>query len=239
MLKSYFYKTFTLFLALNVGVEFFASAQEKVNQEKSKTGKPADIATDSKGRAITQFSGLVVSGERAFGVRGASVVFPRSNRGTSTNGVGYFSIPILAGDTSVISAVGFSRQYYVVPLNSGSSHSVIIYLQADTMQLPAVDITPFPTEALFKEAFLALHLDNRDVNNARANLDPYKIADLATALPMDGAMNYTNYMNNHIRTVEQQKMAPQLQLLNPFAWAQFIQSVKRGDFKSKKRKEEE
>ena len=193
----------------------------------------------SKGQEIVQFSGLIVAGEKAFGVPGASITIPRARRGTATNHIGYFSIPVLAGDTTIISALGFRKRSYVVQKTPTASHSVIIYLEADTLQLPTVDVVPFPTEALFKEAFLALNLDNRDVNNARRNLDPYAIEDMAKEMPMDGRMNYTTAMNNRVRYIERggQYQVPQLSLLDPFAWARFIESVKRGDLKNKDRKD--
>jgi hypothetical protein len=147
----------------------------------------------------------------------------------------------LVGDTAHITAVGFRKRKYVVPAAENASHSVIIYMEADTLQLPAVDVVPFPTEALFKEAFLALKLDNRDVINARRNLDPYSIEEKAAEMPMDGKLNYTTAMNQQIRRIETGSGRSQttLSLLDPFAWARFIESVKRGDLKKKDKKDKE
>jgi hypothetical protein len=41
-------------------------------------------------------------------------------------------------------------------------------------------------------------------------------------------------MNTSINTMANRNFATTLPLLNPFAWAQFIQSIKRGDLKKKK-----
>jgi CarboxypepD_reg-like domain len=193
----------------------------------------------SQGQTIIQFSGLVVAGEKAYGVPGASVQVPRTKRGTATNLLGYFSIPVLEGDTAHITAVGFRKRLYVIPGAENASHSVIIYMEADTFQLPTVDVVPFPTEALFKEAFLALNRENRDVLNARKNLDPYAVEQAAQEMPMDGKMNYTQAMNSRIRGIETAKTQATFSFLDPFAWGRFIESVKRGDLKRKDKKDEE
>ena len=199
--------------------------------------KPSSPAAsrDSRGRQIVQFTGLVVSGEAAIGVPGVNIAIPHTRRGTYTSNLGYFSIPVIAGDTTLISAVGYRRQLHVVPPSATGSHSIIIYLQADTLLMPTVEITPFPTEDLFKRAFLALNLDDRDVRNARANLDPYALEERKADMGMSAVENFRNYRIGEVVRMEQSKMAPQLQLTNPFAWAQFIKSIKRGDFKKKEK----
>ena len=225
-----------LFLLLAAGASHLLLAQVK---EEPSSPKPGNMT--SKGGEIVQFSGLVVAGERAYGVPGVTIAVSHGRRGTTTNALGYFSIPVLAGDTTQISALGYRRRNYVVPPTPSASHSVIIYLEADTLQLPTVDVTPFPTEALFKEAFLALDLNHRDVDNARKNLDPFSMEEMARTAPMDGKNNYTYAMNQRIRRIEtgNGQQVPTLSLLDPFAWGRFIESVKRGDLKKKDRKDKE
>ena len=197
--------------------------------------KPPTANRDSRGREIIQFTGLVVSGEAAIGVPGVNIAIPHTRRGTFTNNLGYFSIPVIAGDSAIISAVGYRRQQHIIPSASTGSHSIIIYLQADTLMMPMVEITPFPTEDLFKRAFLALNLDDRDIRNARENLDPYALTEMRNDMGMSATENFRNYRIGEVVRMDQAKMAPQLQLTNPFAWAQFIKSIKRGDFKKKEK----
>ena len=194
----------------------------------------ADPKQASKSRAIVQFTGLVVSGENAFGVPGVTIFIPKTRRGTVTNNVGYFSIPVLVGDTTVISATGYKRQRYIVPAGIDASHSVIFYLQADTLVMPAVEVTPYATEELFKKAFLALDVTNRDVDAARNNLDPFLMENMKEDMGMTATENARFYTNQEIQKLDRRYQAPTLSLTNPFAWAQFIQSVKRGDLKRKK-----
>ncbi len=203
------------------------------------TTTPPPSNVTSKGQRIVQFTGLVVSGEKAYGVPGVNVLFPRTQRGTVTNNVGYFSIPVLEGDTALISAIGYRRQVYPIPVSKEASHSVIIYLQADTLQLPTVEVSPYPTEELFKRAVLSLNIDDPNLRNARENLDPYKMETMAREMGMTPTENFRFANTADITKMEQRRMAPQLQLTNPFAWARFIQSVKRGDFKRKDKQDRE
>jgi len=194
----------------------------------------ANPKSASKSKPIVQFTGLVVSGENAFGVPGVTIFIPKTRRGTVTNNVGYFSIPVLEGDTTVISATGYKRQRYVVPAGNDASHSVIFYLQADTLVMPSVEVTPYGTEELFKKAFLALDMTNRDVISARNNLDPFLMENMKEDMGMTATENARFYTNQEIKKLDRRYQAPTLSLTDPFAWAQFIQSVKRGDLKKKK-----
>ncbi|SDL76085.1 hypothetical protein SAMN05421823_10846 [Catalinimonas alkaloidigena] len=181
-----------------------------------------------------QFTGLVVSGDESFGVPGVHLYIPKAGRGTTTNQFGYFSMPVLPGDSVIISAVAYKRQYYIVPEDDErQSVSVIIYLRPDTTMLPVVEVFPYPTEELFKEAFLALELPETDLERMRRNLDEKVLARMFYESEMDASMNYTNYQNQSYNQMHNRNFAPTLQLTNPFAWARFIQSIKRGDLKRK------
>jgi len=233
-LKIVYICRFVAALCLSLGLAGTVAAQQKPT-----VPQPGNMTR--QGKVIVQFSGLVVAGEKAYGVPGAGVSMPRSKRGTTTNMLGYFSLPVLEGDTAQITAVGFRKRAYIIPKTENASHSVIIYMEADTLQLPVVDVVPFPTEALFKEAFLAMNVENRDVTNARRNLDPFAIEEEALTMPMDGKQNYTVAINNQVRRIEtgSGRSATAVSLLDPFAWARFIESVKRGDLKRKDRKDKE
>ncbi|NJO02651.1 MAG: hypothetical protein HC880_14055 [Bacteroidia bacterium] len=85
---------------------------------------------------------------------------------------------------------------------------------------------------------MALELpDEARLRALRENLDPQIMARMAYELPMDARMNFRNQMYQDVYRLENQTSIPTLQLLNPFAWARFIQSIKRGDFKKGRWKE--
>ncbi|WP_250629923.1 carboxypeptidase-like regulatory domain-containing protein [Rhodoflexus caldus] len=186
-------------------------------------------------RKVITFSGIIVEGDSSYGVRGVHVYVPRAGRGTVTDQFGYFSMPTLVGDTVVISAVGYKTHKMVIPRREDNAFSVMINLKIETTFLPEVEILPFPTEELFKEAFIALKLpDQEKYENMERNLAQERLVRMSAAMPMDGSLNYRNYMNTSINTMANRNFATTLPLLNPFAWAQFIQSIKRGDLKKKK-----
>jgi hypothetical protein len=53
-------------------------------------------------------------------------------------------------------------------------------------------------------------------------------------LPMDAGANYHNYIENQTSKLYYFGQQQPFSILNPFAWAKFIQAWKNGDFKRKK-----
>lgn len=111
---------------------------------------------------------------------------------------------------------------------------MIVTLKQDTTYLPEIDIFPYPTEELLKEAILAMKLPNQTERDAiGANLDPKVLEQMYKSIPMDAAMNYRFYMNQRVQYINDGYGPRYNPLLNPFAWAEFFKSLKRGDLKNK------
>ena len=183
---------------------------------------------------IIQFSGVVVQPDSSGGVQGAHVYVPKAGRGTTTDQFGYFSLPVLANDSVVISCVGYRKFNYIIPSNKGDHITMIVTLKQDTTYLPEIDIFPYPTEELLKEAILAMKLPNQTERDAiGANLDPKVLEQMYKSIPMDAAMNYRFYMNQRVQYINDGYGPRYNPLLNPFAWAEFFKSLKRGDLKNK------
>jgi len=182
-------------------------------------------------RKIIQFSGLIVSGDSAFGTPGVYVYVPKEGRGTMSNAIGYFSMAALTGDSIVIKSLGYKEKFFVIPYTQEDKISVIIEILEDTLYMPIVEITPWPTERLFKEAFLALKLPDQHLINMNNNLNDQVLKRMMYNLGADGAANSRYYLQQQTMSVENQYFAPNLSLLNPFAWKNFIDGVKRGDLK--------
>ena len=115
----------------------------------------------------------------------------------------------------------------------------MVYLQADTTLLPEVEILPFPTEADFKKAFLELRLPEGDLNRMRRNLNPNVVARMQANLGMDAGLNQLYFLNQQSYNTVNQNFMPTTQIINPFAWGQFLKDVKRGRETVKRRKESE
>lgn len=169
-----------------------------------------------------------------YGVPSVMIYVPKTGRGTSTNEVGYFSMATLTGDSVVIKALGYKEKSMIVPYTDEDKLSLIIQLEEDTLMLPEVEIFPYPTEAVFKEAFLALKLpEQNDLNNMQANLNERIMDRIRFNTGNDGSLNHTYFMNNQVQRVENKNYYPTIPLLNPFAWAKFIKQVKEGGLKNK------
>lgn len=186
-------------------------------------------------KRIIQFSGVIVGEDSISGVPGVHIYVPKAGRGTTSNIYGFFSMPVLVDDSVLVSAVGYKKQHYIIPGDQGDNLTMIVELLSDTTYLPTIEIFPYPTEELFKEAILALNLPIEDYQN-----DPYLgdevLAQMLATMPMDAAMNHKFYMNQQFYQLHNRYSLqdPWMALTNPFAWAQFIQSIKRGDLKNKK-----
>ena len=184
---------------------------------------------------VVQLSGLVLGEDSTSALPGVNVYVPTAGRGTSTNRYGYFSMPVLPGDSVLFSTVGYKRQYYVVPKEHHDDLTIIVELPTDTTYLPAITVFPFPSEKVFKDAVLALNLpDNDQYANMRGNLEEDLLARMFEVMPMDGSMNHRYFMNQQFDRLQYGAGPRPNPLLNPFAWGEFIKSIKRGDFKRKK-----
>lgn len=184
-------------------------------------------------RKVITFSGLVVQGDSAYGVPGVNIYVPKAGRGVFTDYRGFFSMPTLEGDSIIISAVGFQKQRLVVPRVVDASYHVVINLRESTIMLAGVEVLPYSNEEQFKEAFVALNLPSRELENVEKNLSPAVIRNMAWSMPMDGSLNYKFYLNQQTSQMGNRNFATTIPFLNPFAWIELIKSIKRGDFKKK------
>ena len=214
-----FYKLLAVTLVFGVLVIMDARAQEVTTKDKQ----------------IVQFSGVVVGADSTTGVPGVHVYVPKAGRGTTSNLYGYFSMPALVGDSVIISAIGFERILYVIPGDRGENITEFFELKTDTTYLEEVEIFPFPTEKDFKQAVLALQLPSN--NFSQDNMGAEVLARIAETLPMDGREAYRGFVNQQFYTAHNRFLYnpnPTSALLNPFAWAELVKSIKRGDFEKKK-----
>lgn len=184
--------------------------------------------SQQKSPDVIQFTGVVTTTDTTAGILGAHVFVPKEGRGTTTNYYGYFSFPVLEGDSVVISAVGYHRIHLIIPDIDRDSYSVLVTLPEDTTYLPELEIRPFPTEEMFKEAVLAYRLPNQgDLNNMDSNLDPYLLMEMAKNMPMDGSMNHRYFTQMQAEYLFDGSGPRYNPFLNPFAWAKFIDSLKK------------
>jgi hypothetical protein len=175
-------------------------------------------------KRVIQLSGVTmdtVAGPVPF----VNIYVPAAGRGVKTNSVGFFSLPVLAGDSVVISSVGYQRQYYVVPYDAPEYQTIFVSMVQDVTYLKEVEILPYPTEEVFKEAVLALNLpaDQIDERNLNAEL----LALMLKTTPMDGPLNQRYSLNQWAASQNDKFMPVTNPFLNPFNWAKFFKGLKK------------
>ncbi|MGK7392092.1 MAG: carboxypeptidase-like regulatory domain-containing protein [Candidatus Cyclobacteriaceae bacterium M2_1C_046] len=186
------------------------------------------IESQAQGKKhVIQLSGIILGEDSVTGLPGVHVYVPKAGRGTTTNRVGYFSMPVLIGDSVVFSSVGYERQSYIVPKTYEDNLTLVIDLVTDTTYLDDITIMPFPTEEVLKEAILALNLPLEEKGISNDNLNQELLDLMMRTTPMDGYGNFRFIMDAQ-RQHEQNKFGPPPNpLLNPFNWARFLRDLKR------------
>ncbi|MFT4660150.1 MAG: hypothetical protein ACI8XB_000408 [Patiriisocius sp.] len=184
---------------------------------------------------LVQFSGIIVTGDSLMPVPYAKVIIKESRRGTIADYFGYFSIVVAEGDSLEFASVGFNTSSFVVPdsLND-TRYSYIQILSQSVTELEEVTVTPWPSREAFREAFLNLPPPD-DVLNAKDNLAPSQLLVMLETTDSDGYANYKTNTNSFHNELYYAGQAPPINLLNPMAWAEFIQAWRDGKYNLRKK----
>jgi len=189
-------------------------------------------------KRVIQLSGVVMEEDSVSGVPvpGVHVYVPKAGRGTTTNGMGFFSMPVLEGDEIIVSAVGYEHQNVTVGSDWPEYQTIIITLTQDTTFLPTVDFFAFPTEEVFKQAVLAMNmpLDNNGID--KRNFNEELLALMIKTTPMDGYQNQRYYLDQWANSATSKFQPVTNPFLNVFNWAKFFSGLKENDSKKKKKK---
>jgi CarboxypepD_reg-like domain len=184
----------------------------------------AEVNAQTKRRVI-QLSGFVTDTATQM-LPGVHVYVPKAGRGTPTTNSGFFTLPVLVGDSVVFSSVGYKRASYIVPDLPKESWTIFVELAPDLNILDGVVVMGIPTEELFKEAVLAMNIPLDNGVDPKA-LNSEMIALMARTTPLDGAGNYKYYIDQWSNSAGD-KFRPQYNpFLDPIKWAKFIKSLKK------------
>jgi hypothetical protein len=122
----------------------------------------------------------------------------------------------------------------VIPRSLESNQqSIVQLLVEDTNYLPVTIIKPRPSPEQFRRDFVNTKIPDDDIEIARRNTDVAKRRVLMRTIPMDGSEGTSAQMRNIANKAVYQGQVPPMNIFNPAAWAEFIKSWKRGDFKNK------
>ncbi|NBR36360.1 MAG: carboxypeptidase-like regulatory domain-containing protein [Chitinophagales bacterium] len=184
--------------------------------------------------SVVQLFGVVMTADSLVGIPAVSIVVKGQNRGTITNNQGVFSIVVLKGDLVEFSHVSYQGKTVLIPRNLvGNQYSMVQLLVADTVYLPATVLKPRPTPEQFARDFVNIQVPDDQYEIARKNTNATTRRLLLRTVPGDGAEATRMQMNKIANRAVYQGQTPPMNIFNPAAWADFIESWKRGDFKRK------
>jgi len=186
---------------------------------------------------VVQFSGIVLTDDNGYleALPYVNVFIAATRRGTFTGDDGFFSLVGRKGEVVVFSSVGYKDVEYVIPDSlSADRYSIFQMMTRDTVMLPETYIYPWPSREHFKLEFLAMDITNELEERAAENLSERALAQMMAYLPADGDENVDFYLRRQAESYYYAGQVRPIQVLNAFAWKQFIDALKRGDFKRKK-----
>lgn len=183
-------------------------------------------------KTLIQLSGVVVS-EDDLEPLPYTTVFDLSNRrGVIADYYGYFSFVVTPGDTLHFSFYGHKTSSFIVPDTlSENRYSIIHMMKKDTVNLPQIDVYPWPSREDFARAFVEMEPYDDALRRAQRELSGESLAFAAARLTVDAglAQSYaSNQRNTKLYTMGQ---IPVNNLFNPYSWAKFISDWKNGDLK--------
>ena len=202
--------------AFTLGMGLFASSQ-----------------TDSLPLQVVQVSGLVVTGDSLSPLPYCTVFRSRDRRGTMTDARGFFSLPALTGDTLEFSSVGYVSQQAVIPEGGELARVNLVQpMGRDTVAMKDAFVYPWPSRERFRQDFLALGLPNQGLDPAwDSPMDPMDVYDRLSEVGRDGQSTSSEVLAAQAQQAGYAGQAPPVNLLNPVAWAQFLQALKSGDLR--------
>ncbi|MFD2200295.1 carboxypeptidase-like regulatory domain-containing protein [Shivajiella indica] len=196
-------------------------------------GSQNTFAQDTE-RKVIQISGIVLNADSTDAVPGVNIYVPKKGRGTTSGRYGYFSMPVLEGDSVVFSFIGLKRQTYKVPeVMEDDKISLIVTMQVDEIALAEIEVMPFPSEDEFKRQVLAMNYEAPLVIDSRGNMSAETLLRYAEQMPASGNENWRYFQQGRVMQIQDRYGPRPFTLLDPFAWSNFIKSIKRGDLKKK------
>lgn len=183
--------------------------------------------------SVVQLYGVIMTADSLKGIPAVSVVVKGRNQGTYSSDQGVFSIVVLKGDVIEFSSVGYKTFILNVPDTfHGNQYSIIQLMVTDAQYLPATVIRARPTREQFERDFVNTPVPDDDIEIARQNNSAAKRRVLSRGLPANAGEAASYYLKQSAAKYYYQGQAPPQNILNPLAWAEFIQAWKRGDYRN-------
>lgn len=173
---------------------------------------------------VVQVSGVVLVSDSLYPAPFVGVVRTRDQRGTYADRNGYFTLPVIAGDTLEFFFLGFKTSLTKIPESTTETNLSLVQVMAfDSITLPTVNILPYPApHALGRElANLDLPGDNYvSFSRTMASISRYDgMADFSERAYRNASNDILARYNNGFQSGGN--------LLNADGWNKFLKSMKR------------
>ena len=182
---------------------------------------------------------LTVENNRILPVPFANIALPKNGRGTYSNYSGVYSIVAKKGDVIEFSCIGFDPETVTIPKDlKGARYTLTVNLKANPIELPQALVFPWPDRDHLRLDFLAmkpgeiLELQAK----ARENLSEETLNRAKLGMQVDGVEASSVYMRRQAQNLYYYGQAQPIQVLNPFAWQQFFNQLKKNKEKKDKEK---
>ena len=169
-------------------------------------------------------------------VPGVAVISKKLRRGNLSERTGIYSITTTPGDTVFFRALGYKRYHTIIPSDySDKQVNADIILAADTIPIAQVNIVPWKTYTEFLRDITKEHPKDPKIENMNENIASIYVAIAnQTGVSVSGATGYRYAMEQNFSAMATRNQYPVNNLLNPFAWAKFVDGIKHGLFKNQK-----
>ncbi len=189
-------------------------------------------ANSQKDGRLIQLSGVVVSSDSLQEMPYAGVYNKTIRRGTIADLYGFFSLVVHPGDTIMFRYYGHKPSSYIVPDTlSENRYSIIHMMTIDTFQLTEVVVYPWPSKEAFARAFVEMNPYDDAMLRAQKELSGQSLAQIASLVPSDASLAFGNVVNQNNTRLYTMGQSPVNNLLNPFAWATFLQKWRSGELR--------
>uniref|UniRef100_UPI00404B4089 carboxypeptidase-like regulatory domain-containing protein n=1 Tax=Fluviicola sp. TaxID=1917219 RepID=UPI00404B4089 len=190
------------------------------------------VFSQVKNDRLVQLSGVVISSDSLQEMPYAAIYNRSVKRGTIADMYGFFSLVVQPGDTLLFRYVGHKPSSYIVPDTlKDDRYSIIHMMELDSVAYNEVIIYPWPSKEAFAQAFIEMNPYDDALLRAQRQLSGQNLAALASKVSSDASISYGNVMNQQNTRLYTMGQSPVNNLMNPFAWASFLQKWRAGELR--------
>lgn len=178
-----------------------------------------------------QMTGIVIS-DSMYRIPFTRIIDITTDRGVIADYYGYFAIVVHPGDTLLFSSLGYKRKMYVVSdTTTIDNFSLVQVLKMDTLSSDPVEVYPWPSREQFADYFVNMDVPDDDLQRAKQRLTPQEMAFVGALMTGDAMMAYNTGQNSYYQSLYTRGQGPQNNLLNPSAWADFLNGIGTGAYR--------